>query len=119
MIEKNFTLISFILSCILTTVCPAILSIALSCKFVILGIIIYLIFISIIDIVVVKKKFAKDSWVDYYKEFQYFVSAMILLVTTLVVGLVNLDLSFTILILPSLVAYLQMTHFIAKHLNSF
>ena len=117
-IADNLVPASFILASILVTT-QGFLNAVLTYKLIILGIAIYFIFISVIDLIVIKKKFMKDSWVDFQQEMRYFTSSILLLVAVLLTGLVGMDLSFALLILPTLTSYFQMTHFIAKHLNSF
>ena len=117
-IVDNLVPASFILASILVTT-QGFLNAALTYKLIILGVTIYFIFISVIDLIVIKKKFMKDSWVDFQQEIRYFTSSILLLVAVLLTGLVGMDLSFALLILPALTSFLQMTHFIAKHLNSF
>lgn len=117
-ITDNLVPGSFILASILATT-QGFLNAALTHKLIILGITIYLIFISVVDLIVIKKKFMKDSWVDFQQEIRYFTSSILLLVAVLLTGLVGMDLSFALLISPALASYFQMTHFIAKHLNSF
>ena len=117
-IADNLVPASFILASILATT-QGFLNAVLTYKLIILGVTIYLIFVSVIDLIVIKKKFMKDSWVDFQQEIRYFASSILLLVAVLLTGLVGMDLSFALLILPALTSHFQMTHFIAKHLNSF
>ena len=117
-ITDNLVPASFILVSILVTT-QGFLNAVLTYKLIILGITIYFIFVSTIDLIVLKKKFMKDSWVDFQQEIRCFTSSILLLVAVLLTGLVGMDLSFALLILPALTSYFQMTHFIAKHLNSY
>ena len=117
-IADNLVPVSFILASILATT-QGFLNAVLTYKLIILGVTIYLIFVSVVDLIVLKKKYMKDSWVDFQQEIRHFTSSILLLVAVLLTGLVGMDLSFAILILPALASYFQMTHFIAKHLNSF
>ena len=67
-IADNLVPASFILASILTTT-QGFLNAVLTYKLIILGIAIYLIFISAIDLIVIKKKYMKDSWVDFNRRY--------------------------------------------------